>query len=128
MSTSRPVRNEVPKRRFLVTTCPQTGPTSEHDAHRPLLETENLHEIFCWQEEHSVQPNLTLRYDKVEYPIDPSPENLLVRKQRMTQSADFSPSIFRNRAEQEMRAIVVNSGREVTMYRVTGRIQVRHHY
>ena len=93
-----------------------------------LLETENLHEIFCWQEEHPVQPNLTLRYDKVEYPIDPSPENLLLRKQRMTESADFSRSIFRNRAEQEMRAIVVNSGREVTMYRVRGRIQVRHHY
>jgi hypothetical protein len=27
-----------------------------------------------------------------------------------------------------MQAIVVNSGREVTMYRVAGRIQVRHHY
>jgi hypothetical protein len=44
------------------------------------------------------------------------------------QLADFSRSIFQNRAEQEMRAIVVNLGREVTMRCVAGRIQVRHHY
>jgi hypothetical protein len=44
------------------------------------------------------------------------------------ESADFRLSIFRNRAEEEMQAIVVNSGREVTMRRVAGRIQVRHHY
>jgi hypothetical protein len=42
--------------------------------------------------------------------------------------ADFSRSIFRNRAEQEMRSIVVNSGREVAIRCVEGRIQVRQHY
>jgi hypothetical protein len=95
---------------------------------RRRVSDEDLHEIFRWQEEHSVQPNLTLRYDTVEYLIDPSPENLLLRKQRVTESVDFSRSIFRNGAEQEMPAIVVNLGCEVTMRRIEGRIQVRHHY
>lgn len=56
---------------------------SEHNAHRPVLAGENLEDIFCWQEQRSVQPNLTLRYDAVQYLIKPSPENLPLRKQRV---------------------------------------------
>lgn len=37
-------------------------------------------------------------------------------------------SYFRNSAEQEMRSVVVNSRRQVTMRRVAGRIQVGHHH
>ena len=57
---------------------------SEHNAHRELLATENLDDIFCWQEERSLRPNLTLRYDRVQYLIKPTPENLPLRKQRVT--------------------------------------------
>lgn len=56
---------------------------SEHNAHRALLDAENLDDIFCWQEERSVSPNLTLRYDAVQYLIKPSPENLPLRKQHV---------------------------------------------
>ena len=56
---------------------------SEHNAHRAVLAAENLEDIFCWQEERSVRPNLTLRYDSVVYLIKPSPENLPLRKQRV---------------------------------------------
>ena len=57
---------------------------SEHNAHRPVLAADNLDDIFCWQEERSVRPNLTLRYDTVQYLIKPSPENLPLRKQRVS--------------------------------------------
>ena len=57
---------------------------SEHNAHRPVLAAENLDDIFCWQEERSVRPNLTLRYDTVQYLIKPSPENLALRKQHVS--------------------------------------------
>ena len=56
---------------------------SEHNAHRAVLAAENLDDIFCWQEERSVRPNLTLRYDTVQYLIKPSPENLPLRKKRV---------------------------------------------
>jgi len=56
---------------------------SEHNAHRALQVAENLDDIFCWQEERSLRPNLTLRYDHVQYLIKPSPENLPLRKQRV---------------------------------------------
>lgn len=56
---------------------------SEHNAHRAVLAAENLDDIFCWQEERSLRPNLTLRYDRVQYLIKPSPENLPLRKQRV---------------------------------------------
>jgi hypothetical protein len=67
--------------------------------------------------ENALRPGNILRFQAGMFPADVW---LLL--------ADFSRSIFRNRAEQEMRAIVVNLGREVTMYRVAGGIQVRHHY
>jgi hypothetical protein len=54
-------------------------PRSSHDAHRPLQDNEDLEDIFCWQEERTVMNNLTLRYDRVQYLIEPTTENLALR-------------------------------------------------
>jgi len=48
-----------------------------------VLAAENLDDIFCWQEERSVRPKVTLRCDTVQYLIKPSPQNLPLRKQRV---------------------------------------------
>jgi transposase len=50
-------------RRFAV------SPRSTHDAHRPLLPTENLDRIFTRQRTTALSKNLTLQYNKVIYQI-----------------------------------------------------------
>ncbi|SKC32494.1 Integrase core domain protein [Photobacterium piscicola] len=46
------------------------------DMHRPLREsTDELHDIFAWQEPRKVSKSLTFQYDKVIYLIDPTEEN-----------------------------------------------------
>jgi len=45
------------------------------NAHRPILEFEDLDRIFTWQEARTLSASLTLQYDKVLYLIDPCPEN-----------------------------------------------------
>jgi len=57
-------------------------PLSPHDAHRPLLETEDLDRIFTWQEERSLSKNLTLNYKHVQYLVEPSPETRLLAGRR----------------------------------------------
>jgi hypothetical protein len=47
-------------------------PKSVHNAHRPLLEHENLDRLFRWQEERRVTQNLTLHYKRVMYLLEPS--------------------------------------------------------
>jgi len=44
-------------------------PRSRHDAHRPLLATDNLEHIFSHQETRTLTKNLTLQYDRVTYQI-----------------------------------------------------------
>ena len=46
------------------------------DMHRPLREsTDELHDIFAWQEPRKLSKSLTFQYDKVIYLIDPTEEN-----------------------------------------------------
>lgn len=45
---------------------------SAHDAHRPMLEHDNLDRAFTWQEERSVTQNLTLHYKRTLYLLEPS--------------------------------------------------------
>jgi hypothetical protein len=45
---------------------------SAHDAHRPMLEHDNLGRAFTWQEERSVTQNLTLHYKRTLYLLEPS--------------------------------------------------------
>jgi hypothetical protein len=44
-------------------------PRSSHDAHRPLLPTDDLDRIFTWQVTRTLSKNLTLQYKKVVYQI-----------------------------------------------------------
>lgn len=44
-------------------------PRSTHDAHRPLLPTENLDRIFTHQRSTTLSKNLTMQYNKIIYQI-----------------------------------------------------------
>jgi len=57
-------------------------PLSNHDAHRPVHAAENLALIFTWQENRQVSKDLTLRYRRGLYLIEPSPEALRLRGKR----------------------------------------------
>ena len=48
------------------------APRSEHDAHRPLLPSNDLGRIFSWQETRRVSKSLTLNYKRVLYVLDPT--------------------------------------------------------
>ncbi len=50
------------------------APASEHDAHRPLLDHDELDKVFTWQEERTLSKNLTLHYRKKMLMVTPSPE------------------------------------------------------
>jgi hypothetical protein len=53
-------------------------PRSNHDAHRPLLKTENLDLILSRQKTTSLSKNLTVQYQKVIYQIQsPRPDYAL---------------------------------------------------
>jgi hypothetical protein len=45
------------------------------NAHRPIMDFEDMDRIFTWQEARTLSASLTLQYDKVLYLVDPSPEN-----------------------------------------------------
>jgi transposase len=48
------------------------APRSEHDAHRPLQQSEDLARVFSWQETRLVSKSLTLNYKRVLYVLDPT--------------------------------------------------------
>ena len=49
-------------------------PKSDHNAHRPLRETDNLKRAFTWQEERTLSKDLVLHYKRVRYLIEPGPK------------------------------------------------------
>lgn len=57
-------------------------PRSLHDAHRPVREEEDLERIFTWQEERKLSKNLTLRYKRETFLVEPGPETLLLAGER----------------------------------------------
>jgi len=57
-------------------------PLSAHDVHRPVRDDENLALIFTWQEDRKVTKNLTLKYKRRLYLIEPSPEAQRIRGKR----------------------------------------------
>ena len=57
-------------------------PRSNHDAHRPVREDENLALIFTWQEDRKVSKNLTLHYKRDLYLIEPDPAAQRLRGKR----------------------------------------------
>jgi transposase len=49
------------------------APRNAHDAHRPLLDDEDLDEIFSWQEERKLSGNLAVHYKGTTYLMEPGP-------------------------------------------------------
>lgn len=58
-------------------------PKNSHDAHRPLRGDEELDRIFSWQEERTMSQNLTVRFKRVTYLVERSPENLALARKRV---------------------------------------------
>ncbi len=58
-------------------------PQSEHDAHRPLRNTDNLDRILTWQEERTMSGNLVVHYKQGKYLVTPTPEALKLKGKRV---------------------------------------------
>ncbi len=65
-------------RRFAV------APRSNHDAHRPLLKTEDLNLIFTRQKTTTLSKNLTVQFQKVIYQIQSNRPDYTLRKAPIT--------------------------------------------
>ena len=65
-------------------------PLSSHDAHRPVRDDENLSLIFTWQEDRKVTKNLTPKYKRRLYLIEPNPgaQRLRGKRCRVYEHAD----------------------------------------
>ena len=55
---------------------------SNHDAHRPVREDEDLEQIFSWQEDRKISKELTVHFQGGRYLIEPSPDTLELRGRR----------------------------------------------
>ena len=51
------------------------APRSDHDAHRPVRDDENMELIFAWQEPRRLSKSLTVQYDKVLYLLTDTPHS-----------------------------------------------------
>jgi hypothetical protein len=65
-------------------------PMNPHDAHRPVQPSEDLAQIFTWQEERTMTRNLVVHFRRFSFLIVPSPETLVLagRRVRLHESAD----------------------------------------
>ena len=52
------------------------APLNSHDAHRPLLASEDLQRIFTWQEQRTLTSNLVVHFKRKSYLVKPSPETI----------------------------------------------------
>jgi transposase len=59
-------------------------PRSTHDAHRPLLKTDNLDIILTHQKTGTLSKNLTIQYDKVIYQIKTDRPDYALRNAKVT--------------------------------------------
>lgn len=59
-------------------------PRSSHDAHQPLLKTENLDQILVHQETRTLSKNLTLQFNKVIYQIQTNRPTYALRNAQVT--------------------------------------------
>ena len=59
-------------------------PRSSHDAHRPLLKTENLDVVFTHQKTGTLSKNLTIQFNKVIYQIHSDRPDYTLRKATVT--------------------------------------------
>lgn len=68
-------------------------PRSQHDAHRPLIASENLAQILTWQEPRTLSKNLTLQFNKVVYQIQTERPTYALRNAQVTVCEDGSGQI-----------------------------------
>jgi hypothetical protein len=57
---------------------------SDHDAHRPLSEHDNLDDVFTWQEERRVTAQLTVHHKRTMYLLEPTEEAKAAARKRVT--------------------------------------------
>jgi len=60
------------------------APRSTHDAHRPLLQTDNLDVILTHQETRSLSKNLTVQYQHVVYQVQTNRPGYALRNAKVT--------------------------------------------
>lgn len=77
-NTYLPEFREDFNRRFAV------GPRSSHNAHRPLLPTENLDQILSHQEIRSLSKNLTVQFQQIIYQIQSDRPGYALRQAQVT--------------------------------------------
>lgn len=68
-------------------------PRSSHDAHRPLLESENLDMIFTHQETRTLSKNLTVQFQNVVYQIQSSRPGYALRNAKVTVCENFQGEV-----------------------------------
>jgi hypothetical protein len=59
------------------------APLNSHDAHRPLLASEDLQRIFTWQEQRTLTSNLVVHFKRKSYLVRPSPETIALGGRRV---------------------------------------------
>lgn len=88
-------------------------PRSEHDAHRPLLFSDDLEKRLTWQETRTLSKNLTIQFKKVVYQIQTERPTYALRKAKVTlcqnaegeitilyKGKELAYSIFKKQAKQ----------------------------
>jgi len=68
-------------------------PKSSHDAHRPLSKSENLAQIFTWQESRILSKNLTIQFRKIVYQIQIDRPSYSMRKAPVTIALDANDNV-----------------------------------
>jgi transposase len=68
-------------------------PKSSHDAHRPLSNSENLAQIFTWQESRILSKNLTIQFRKTVYQIQIDRPSYSMRKAPVTIALDANDQV-----------------------------------
>jgi transposase len=68
-------------------------PLSQHDAHRPLTDQDNLEQILTWQETRTLSKNLTVQFEKVVYQIQTERPTYAMRKAQVTVCKNASGEI-----------------------------------
>jgi transposase len=87
-------------------------PRSTHDAHRPLLPTENLDRIFTRQRTTTLSKNLTVQYDKLIYQI---------QTERPSYSLHNAPVLICENAKGEVSIFYQNKPLAYTTYKKLAR-------
>ena len=68
-------------------------PKSSHNPHRPLSKSDDLAQIFTWQESRTLSNNLTIQFRKVVYQIQVDRPSYAMRKAPVTISLDAQENV-----------------------------------